>query len=393
MKKDKRLLQIYDEKQIIDLPLPEYVFVKHRELKGFKMPPEGTRVQKFQEFFPGVVSAVTGEIKETLNIPVDRIETDVLKISVLPKEKGDPSAGESDDGERSDDMIFTQLRRSGYNLEEEISSGSDIIVSAADADPMCSISQQILRDSQSSLRERFELFKDIFKREKIYFVVAEHQFELIWKLQTAGVTTIKIPSYYPSALPEILIDSVKNKYSLNSPLYISIEDFLNICSIAETGAPILDKVVTVTDLKGSRNIRVKIGTPLKSVLADSEIKNGCKVIVGGPMRGYAAYDLETPVTWNINCICVQYEDDIVRAVNNQCLNCGKCNDHCPVSLSVNLITRYSEFSLFDKCSDLSVINCIECGLCSYYCPAGRSLLQLIRLAKSELEELNGEKEQ
>ncbi len=391
MKKEKKFLQISEEKQINNFLSPEYVYLKVIEQKGFKLPPLGSKVSEFEEIIPGVVSPVSGEIMEILNVPVDEAASEVLKI--VPIQEEEDKAVQDDIIDESTDFIFTQLKRSGYFLEEYINSGCDIIVSAADADPLCSVSQQILRDSQSSLKEKFELFKKLVKRENIYFVVAQHQFDQVWKLQTSGVAIVKIPSYYPSALPEIIIDSLKRKHSLKSPLYISIEDFLNICRIMETGIPILEKVVTVADLKGTRNIRVKIGTPVRFLLNESELKNGCKVIAGGQMRGYTIYDLETPVTWNINCICVQYENDIVRAVNNQCLNCGKCNEYCPVSLSVNMITRYSEFSNFERCGELGVENCIECGICSYYCPAGRSLVQLIRLAKSELKESVGEKEQ
>jgi len=71
MKKDKSLNQIFDEKQINDLPLPEYVYVKARRVKGQKMPPEGTRVNQFDEFFPGMISPVSGEIREQLRVPVD----------------------------------------------------------------------------------------------------------------------------------------------------------------------------------------------------------------------------------------------------------------------------------------------------------------------------------
>lgn len=391
MKKEKKFLQIAKEKQINNFPLPEYIFLKVTEQKGFKMPPIGSRVSKFEEIIPGVVSPVMGEIKEILNIPVDEIDTNVIKIAPVQEEETDAEVPDSLIDE-STDNILSQLKKSGYFLEEEISSGCDIIISAADADPLCSVSQQILRDNQSSLKEKFQLFKKLVNRDNIYFVVAQHQFEQVWQLQTSGVALVKIPSYYPSALPEVIIDSLKRKYSLKSPLYISIEDFLNICTIAETGVPILDKVVSVTDFKGTRNLRVKIGTPVKFLLEESELKNGSKVIVGGPMRGYTVYDTDTPVTWNISCICVQYKDNIVRAVNNQCLNCGKCNEFCPVALSVNMITRYSEFSNFEKCGELDVDNCIECGICAYYCPAGRSLVQLIRLAKSELKESVGEKE-
>ncbi|MCK4889089.1 MAG: hypothetical protein KAS97_04100, partial [Candidatus Aminicenantes bacterium] len=147
------------------------------------------------------------------------------------------------------------------------------------------------------------------------------------------------------------------------------------------------------DINGMRNISVIKGTPLNHIVKDSEIRSAGKVITGGPLRGYANFDLNTPVTGKTDSVYVQYEKDIIRAVNAQCINCGKCNGHCPVNLSVNLITRYSEFSLFEKCRDLGIEKCIECGLCSFYCPAGRSLVQLLRLAKSEIKNLEGEIEQ
>ena len=155
MKKEKRFLQISEEKQINNFPLPEYIFLKVTEQKGFKIPPVGSRVSKFEEIIPGVVSPVSGEIKEILNIPVDEIGSDVIKIAPVQEEETDTVLPDNLIYE-SPDIILSQLKKSGYFLEEEISSGCDIIISAADADPLCSVSQQILRDSQSFLKEKFD---------------------------------------------------------------------------------------------------------------------------------------------------------------------------------------------------------------------------------------------
>jgi electron transport complex protein RnfC len=52
---------------------------------------------------------------------------------------------------------------------------------------------------------------------------------------------------------------------------------------------------------------------------------------------------------------------------------------------VQLLGCYAEFELFDRTPKLDIDQCIECGLCASVCTGRRPLLQLIRLAKREVE--------
>jgi len=390
MMKETKFRQEYKDLKIAEIPMPEHIFLPINGISGGGSLKVGKQIDKFDEVVPGVISPISGEIKEFLKVYVDGIETDVIKI--LPVENG----GSEDDNDRKDDIdeseedFHLKLKRSGYFLEGVFDSDCDIVVSAVDTDPLCSVSQQLLRENRKDLKDNFDLFKEIFNREKIHFAVPEHLFDMVWKLQSQGVNVWKVVPEYPNGIPEILINSAFEKHALKSPLYLKLEEFLNICDAAVTGRPNFEKVISVTDINGMRNIKVVKGTPLNHILKDSDIRSVGKVITGGPLRGYSNFDLNTPVTDKTDSVYVQYEKDIVRAVNNQCINCGRCNDNCPVSLSVNLITRYSEFSQFEKSMELGIENCIECGLCAFYCPAGRSLVQLIRLAKSEIKNLEGE---
>ena len=135
------------------------------------------------------------------------------------------------------------------------------------------------------------------------------------------------------------------------------------------------------------NFRVRIGTPIRELLKENNIEDNDKIIIGGPLRGYTCLNTEVPVTDDMDCIYVQGKDEVVYSGNRQCINCGKCVRVCPVNIDVNLISRFSEFSIFEKCQELEVMNCIECGLCAYYCPAERSLVQFLRLAKKEIESM------
>ena len=171
----------------------------------------------------------------------------------------------------------------------------------------------------------------------------------------------------------------------DSPLFLTVEKLVAAVNVLKEGKSFVHKVVSVFDKDGAANFRARIGTPLKNLLdlKACYIKDDDKIIIGGPMRGYTCFNTDMPLTADIDSIYVQHADEVVHYWNNQCMSCGRCVGVCPVDLDVNLICRYSEFSLFEKCHEMGVMTCIECGLCAYHCPSGRSLVQFIRLAKNE----------
>ncbi len=393
MKKEKRFDLRYENLSIVDFYEVEELILPIVDELGKKTVKAGRKIEQYEEVLPGIFSPVDGEILGVTKVIVDGKESEALKISVS-KEGKDGTALKSvkEFSENSEDEIFLKLNKSGFKFDRNLISGSEIVVSAVETDPLCAVYQQLVKEKGDRLLEYFDLIKKLFNKENIFFIVPENVFDIVWELQTSGITLHKVSPFYPNGIPELLINEIKGALNLENPLYVSIEEVIQIFNIVKTGNPCFNKVITLTDKNGTKNLRVKRGTPVKSIIKNSELKKIKKIIIGGPLRGFATYDINSPVTCKTDSVYIQYEDEIIRAENNQCLNCGKCNEYCPVFLSVNLICRYSEFSLFEKCKELGVENCIECGLCSYYCPSVRSLLQLVRLAKSEIEKLEGEAE-
>jgi electron transport complex protein RnfC len=157
----------------------------------------------------------------------------------------------------------------------------------------------------------------------------------------------------------------------------------------QSGRPFIEKTVTFSAGKDDplKNFRVRIGTPIGEILRKVGVEpqpNG-KLILNGTMRGYACFSDEQPVTPTTESIHLQEPTEIFLYQNTACVNCGKCNAICPVDLEVNLLGRFSEYSIFDKCRDLGAENCIECGLCAYVCPAHRPLVQMISHAKHAIQ--------
>ncbi|MBW1803197.1 MAG: 4Fe-4S dicluster domain-containing protein, partial [Deltaproteobacteria bacterium] len=172
---------------------------------------------------------------------------------------------------------------------------------------------------------------------------------------------------------------------VGNTLVVGVEQALAMVDCLKTGKPLLDKTITFSSGKNGalKNFRARIGTPAADILnkADTELKPKGKLILNGAMRGYACFSDEQPVTAAIDSIHVQAPSEVFFYQSKACVNCGKCNATCPVNLEVNLLGRFSEYGIFEKCMELGAENCIDCGLCAYVCPACRPLVQLISHAR------------
>jgi electron transport complex protein RnfC len=149
--------------------------------------------------------------------------------------------------------------------------------------------------------------------------------------------------------------------------------------------PLYEKVITVSGRGIARpaNLLVKIGTRMSDIIAflGGTTPDLAKVVMGGPMMGFAVPDLNIPVTKTTSGILFLTRDEIDTTPHGQCIRCGWCLDACPMGLSPNEIGIYVEAGRGEETSQFGVFECFECGCCAYTCPAKRPLVQFIRLAK------------
>ena len=289
-----------------------------------------------------------------------------------------------------------KLNRANLGLNKDIDSIKTVVVSAVDADPLTAVSQQFLKEEKDLIIKGIELVKYLTSAEKIILAIPRDLAAVTADFKSDFSDVFAVDPVYPNGLPEILMRDISASADLGKSVFIKVEKLVASVTALYEGKPFVHKVVTVVDKNRAENFRVRIGTPIKELLKDNSIEDNFKVIIGGPMRGYTCLNTDLPVTDDMDCIYVQDRDEVVHNSNRQCINCGKCVRVCPVNIDVNLISRFSEFSIFEKCEELEVMNCIECGLCAYYCPAERSLVQYIRLAKKEIknmEKMEGEEVQ
>ncbi len=149
--------------------------------------------------------------------------------------------------------------------------------------------------------------------------------------------------------------------------------------------PLIEKVITVSGRGIARpaNLLVKIGTTVKDIVEFCGGTNGdlARVVLGGPMMGFAVSTLDIPITKTTSSVLFLAEDEIDTSEFSNCIRCGWCLEACPMGLEPKEIGIYVEANRAEDTEQFGVFECFECGSCAYVCPAKRPLVQFVRLAK------------
>lgn len=153
------------------------------------------------------------------------------------------------------------------------------------------------------------------------------------------------------------------------------------------GLPQTAKHVTVVAPSGLRHlIKVPLGTTVRHILTSLNLQpeEGGKIILGGRLTGYAIYDLDTPITKEVDGLVVLDPAQVRRFTPEPCFNCGICVRVCPTHLVPGQLSKMCEFNRFETAEENDLFHCIECGICAYVCPAKRPMVHYFRHAKEEL---------
>jgi electron transport complex protein RnfC len=155
----------------------------------------------------------------------------------------------------------------------------------------------------------------------------------------------------------------------------------------ELGRPLISRVVTVTgNVERPRNFEVRFGTPMRSLIDHCGARPDTdRIIMGGPMMGYAMPDLNVPVVKASNCVLVGSPTLFPPPPPEMpCIRCGECARACPVDLQPFEMYWFSKAKIFGKAQEYHLFDCIECGCCAFVCPSRIRLVDYFRFAKTEI---------
>lgn len=148
------------------------------------------------------------------------------------------------------------------------------------------------------------------------------------------------------------------------------------------GRPLIERIVTVTGdaVAEPQNFRVPIGTNYSELIeaAGGFQEKPEKVICGGPMMGFAMFDLNVPTTKTSTALLALTKDEVSAMEPGPCINCGRCVEVCPGRVIPSRLADYAERFDEEAFLENNGMECCECGCCSFICPAKRPLTQEIK---------------
>lgn len=164
------------------------------------------------------------------------------------------------------------------------------------------------------------------------------------------------------------------------------------------GLPIIERVVTITGngVHTKQNMLARIGTPIKELIEQcggytDQVE---RLIMGGPMMGFALPDDAIPIVKATNCILAADHSEVRNEKQAMpCIRCGECASACPVTLLPQQLYWFSRADNLDKAKEYNLFDCIECGCCEIVCPSHIPLVQYYRASKSKIILKNKEAEQ
>ena len=160
--------------------------------------------------------------------------------------------------------------------------------------------------------------------------------------------------------------------------------------------PLIERIVTVDGdcVKEPKNIMAPIGTSYRELIefCGGLVKTPKTIINGGPMMGFAQWDIDAPITKGTSAVLILSED-INKSYEqpHECIHCGRCVNGCPMHLMPNYISAFSRKGMYDEAGEFGALSCVECGSCSYVCPSHVPIVQYIRVAKTALNLKNKRK--
>lgn len=283
-----------------------------------------------------------------------------------------------------------------------------LIINGAECEPYLTCDHRLLLDKSESIIEGTLIINAILNASKVYIGIESNKKDAISRLKTLcrNKNTIKIVPLkvkYPQGDEKQIIKAVSGivvpvgKLPIDCGVVVVNTSTVHAITEAVTNdKPLIERVVTVSGgaIRHPKNLSVRIGTKISELIEEcgGVTDDLAKIIVGGPMMGFAQMDQNSPVTKGTSgIICLSNEEASSFKTENICINCGKCIQACAFGLMPTMMNKYINHKLYDKAVECGISNCKECGACAWVCPAGIPLVQNFRQGKYIINKLTASK--
>ena len=275
-----------------------------------------------------------------------------------------------------------------------------ILVNGAECEPYLTSDYRIMLEQPEKLVGGLKVMLQLFDGAKGYICIEDNKPEGIAKLQElvegeANIEVQPLKTKYPQGGERTLISAATGRkiYSAKLPadagcIVDNISTVIAIYRAVCKCTPLITRVMTLTGdaFEKPVNVNVRIGCCHADLVAEGGgfKQEPAKIISGGPMMGFAMFDLNVPVTKTSSSILAMTTDEVALNEPTPCIRCGRCVSACPGNLVPQKMAQAVSHNDYDTFVSLNGIECYECGSCTYACPAKRPLTQLFKQARQHV---------
>ena len=298
-------------------------------------------------------------------------------------------------------------------LENKDHKITTLILNGVECEPYITCDQMLMRNHAIDIVNGLKIMQQALEIDHCIIAIENNKpkelelmQEAIYEAEADHIELVQVPTVYPAGGEKQLIQMLTGKEvpSQGLPMDIGIVchnvgTAYAVTRAIEHNEPLISRYITVAgSVAKAKVLEVLIGTPVSHLIEEcgGNRKTLSRVIMGGPMMGFALHDDEVPVVKTTNCILVNsvISDVPLPSRSNTampCIRCGACAEACPANLLPQQLYWYARAKDFDKVQDYNLFDCIECGCCDYVCPSQIPLVQYYRYAKSTIWQQEKEK--
>ncbi|MBR2274536.1 MAG: electron transport complex subunit RsxC [Lachnospiraceae bacterium] len=268
-----------------------------------------------------------------------------------------------------------------------------VIANCAECEPYLTSDYRRMIEEPEKLVNGLKIMLALYDHAEGILAVEDNKPDCIKKLRELTIdepriTVKELKTKYPQGSERQLIYATTRRAINSSMLPADAGCIVNnvdtICAIYNAvieGRPLIRRIITVTGdaVRFPQNYIVPCGMSYAELLADAGTKQEpVKYVSGGPMMGFALYDLSVPTTKTSSALLCLTKDEVAESKPTACINCGRCVEDCPSRILPSKLADFAEHNDEEKFIQYNGLECVECGCCSYVCPAKRQLTQSIK---------------
>jgi len=273
-----------------------------------------------------------------------------------------------------------------------------LIINGVECEPYLTADHRLMLEKAEEILEGIAIVARVTKAKELFIAIEANKLDayeiLTEKVKERGLNIKVVPLAvkYPQGDEKMVLKALLglsvpgNKLPLDVGAVVSnVGTVFAIYEAVVWQKPLIERVLTVTGSAVLRpaNLKARIGTPIGELIEECGGLKGeaRKIVLGGPMMGYATAELTTPVTKGTSGIIVLGRREAVSADHSPCIRCGRCLKACPWGLQPTIMFNLLENHESSTCIKIGLFDCKECGSCAFVCPSEIPLVQAFKAGK------------